>query len=138
MHSENIQESNKNQDSSREIKIPEIKRDRKINLPLYDDIKKVKGIFRNLEYPGTGITFPFRGGWKGPVKQYSFFDGLEYEIPEELADHLNNNCCYKEMKWLSADGTETVNAMPVICPSMPNFKKETGKVTHRFLFQIIG
>lgn len=137
MQSQSIENENISQSKSeKEIKIPEQKRGKYISLPTYEKVKKLWGIFRNLEYPGTGISFPFRIGWKGPVKQFTFFDGLEYEIPESLVDHLNNNCAYREMKWISADGTETVNAMPIISPSMPNFIKETGKVTHRFLFQI--
>lgn len=137
MKTENTINENKLQTtSSQDIKIPELKKGQYVHLPSYEKIKKVKGIFRNLEYPGTGISFPFRKGWKGPVKQFTFFDGLEYEIPETLSDHLNNKCAYKTMKWLAIDGTEIVNAKPIISPSMPNFKKEIGKVTHRFLFQI--
>lgn len=125
-------------DGASEIIMPKIKRDRKIVLPTYQEVKKVKGIFRNLEYPGTGISFPFRDGWKGPIKTFTLFDGLEYEIPETLANHLNNKCAYKTLKWLASDGTETVNARPLTTASMPNFTQQIDKKTHRFMFQITG
>ena len=115
-----------------------LNRSKRITLPSYNDVPKVKGIFRNVEFPGTGITFPFRGGWKGPIKQFTMFDGLEYEIPKELADHLNNNCAYKTMKWVAADGTETVNARPITTPGMPNYTPKINKKIHRFMFQITG
>jgi hypothetical protein len=112
-------------------------------IPTFEETKKVKGTFKNLEMSGAGISFPFRGNWKGPVRQFTFFDGCEYEIPEEVAIHLNGSnawysCTYKSTKWVAADGTETVNAKPVVSPSMPNFKKEIGKKTSRFLFQVTG
>lgn len=121
---------------TQEIKVPEKKRDRRIRLPHYNDVKMVKGIFRNLEFPGTGVSFPFRGGWKGPIQQYTLYDGGEYEIPEDLATHLNENCAYKTLKWVSTDGTETLSAKPVSCPSMPNFKQGIDRKVHRFMFQI--
>ena len=63
---------------------------------------------------------------------------MEYEIPESLAKHLNERCCYKTLRWTSADGTETVNAKPLATASMPNFKQEVDKKRHRFMFQITG
>lgn len=114
-----------------------LKRDKKIQLPAYEDVPKVRGIFKNLEYPGTGITFPFRAGWKGPIKQFTLFDGVEYEIPETLAKHLNERCAYKTLKWVSTDRTETIYGRPVTSSSMPNFKQEIDKKVHRFMFQII-
>lgn len=111
---------------------------KRITFPTFDEVPKVRGIFRNIEYPNTGFSFSFRGGWKGPVKNYTLFDGQEYEIPKEVADHLNNRCAYKNMKWVSSDGMETVNAKPLTTSSMPNFKPEINKKTHRFMFQITG
>jgi hypothetical protein len=122
----------------KDVVIPELKRNKKFIFPEYKDVEKVKGIFKNIEYAGTGISFPFRGNWKGPIKQYTFFDGLEYEIPRELADHLNNRCAYKTLKWISSDGTEIVNAKPLTSVSMPGFKQEVDKKKHRFMFQITG
>lgn len=117
---------------------PKLNRDQKIKLPSYEDTPKVTGIFRNLESSGMGISFPFRKGWKGPIKSFTFFDGCKYTIPEALATHLNERCCYKTLKWVSTDGKETVNAKPVSCASMPNFTQEIDKETHRFMFQITG
>lgn len=112
-------------------------RSKKISLPCYEDVPKVKGIFRNIEYPGTGISFPFRKGWKGPIKNFTFFDGLEYEVPITLAEHLNNNCAYKTLKWVSSDGIEST-AKPVGPATMPNYAQKVGKVKNRFMFQITG
>jgi len=109
----------------------------KIEIPQYKDVPKVKGIFKNIEVPGSGISFPYRGNWKGPVKQFTFFDGLEYEIPRELADHLNNNCAYIQMKWVAPDGSETT-AKPIESPAMPEHRKEIHKKISRFMFQITG
>lgn len=117
----------------KEINIPKINREKRIELPTYDKVKKVRGIFRNLEYPGTGISIPFRAGWKGPVRQFDLFDGLEYVIPETLAKHLNENCAYKTYKWVAQDGSEVTAK-----PTMPGYTKEVDKKTHRFLFQVSG
>ena len=121
-----------------DINLKTRRRGEKIVLPSYEDTPKVVGIFRNLEYPGSGISFPFRAGWKGPVKQFTFFDGLKYEIPETLAKHLNERCAYKTLKWVSADRTEIMSAKPVLSASMPDFKQEIDKKVHRFMFQITG
>lgn len=121
-----------------EIIVPEKKRDKRINLPTYDEINKVRGIFKNLEFPSTGISIPFRAGWKGPIKQFTFFDGCEYVVPETLAKHLNENCAYKTYKWVSTDGKEVMNALPVSTASMPNFRQEIDKKVSRFLFQVLG
>ncbi len=110
---------------------------KKVRLPDFKEVQKVKGIFRNVEYPGTGVAFSFRGGWKGPVKHFSLFDGCEYELPKEVADHLNNGCAYKTMKWLSSEGN-SVNAKPLNTPSMPNYTPQVDKKIHRFMFQITG
>lgn len=123
--------------SAKDITVPQIKRGKKITLPIYADVQKVKGIFRNLEYPGTAIRFPFRDGWRGPIKNFTFFDGSEYEIPKTLAKHLNERCCYKTLKWVAEDGTSTT-AKPLSSASMPGFTQQINKKTHRFMFQITG
>jgi len=97
-------------------------------------VKMIKGIFRNLETPGCGVSFPLRLN-KGPVKQWTFFDNGEYEIPIDVAQHLNRNCAYKSYKWVSDDGSSTVTGKPLINSSMPNFRKVVDKITHRFAFQ---
>lgn len=117
----------------REIKIPQIKREKRIELPTYEKVKKVRGIFKNLEYPGTGISIPFRAGWKGPIRKFDLFDGVEATIPETLAKHLNENCAYKTYKWVSASGDEVTAK-----PTMPGYSKEIAKKVNRFMFQILG
>lgn len=121
-------------EASREINIPKIKRDKRIELPTYEKVKKVRGIFKNLEFPGTGISIPFRAGWKGPVRQFDLFDGVEYVVPETLAKHLNENCAYKTYKWVSLDGKDEMTAKP----TMPGYTKKTDKKVHRFMFQVLG
>ncbi len=90
----------------------------------------VKGIFKNIECPGTMLTFPFRM-YKEPVKKYFLMDGGEYELPIEVVEHLNNNCAYKEHAWklkgrdkmLKMDGTTHDDS------------KEVKQTTSRFMFQ---
>jgi hypothetical protein len=113
----------------------------KIKIPHYNELPMVKGIFKNIEMPGTGISFPFRA-WKGPVKTFTLFDGGEYVIPRVLADHLNDNCHYKVMQWRS--GAEVSTAQPIMIggggfrPVMEDATKEVKSRTHRFLFQILS
>jgi len=112
----------------------------KYKIPAYEDIPMVKGTFKNIESPGVGISFPYRGNWKGLIRQYEFWDGGEYTIPEELANHLNghnswSSCHYKTLRWISQTGEE-VTARPISHQSMPEFTKSEGKKTARFLFQI--
>lgn len=55
--------------------------------------EKVRGIFRFHELPGGTLKFPFRGfGQK--IERYEFTDGEIYEVPLEIARHLNKNCWY--------------------------------------------
>jgi len=122
--------------------LPPVKKTGAYEIPMYKDVKMVKGIFKNIEAPGTGIEFPYRGNWKGPVRNWSFFDGCEYKIPEELARHLNGNndwdsCTYRKLKYVGTDGSETT-AKPIISPSMPGYRKGIGEKKARFLFQITG
>ena len=121
-----------------DITIPVKNAGRRIYLPLYDQVKKVRGIFKCIEMPGTGISFPFRAGWKGPIKHFTMYDGCEYVIPETLAKHLNEKCSYINYKYVAADGTETVNAKPITTPSMPNYRQEIDKRISRFMFQTLG
>lgn len=58
------------------------------------DTEMVKGIFRFPEVQGGMVELIYRGHKGESPKKYTFFDGLEYEIPRGLASHLNNQCCY--------------------------------------------
>lgn len=90
----------------------------------------IKGIFKNIECPGTMLSFPFRM-YKEPVKNYYLMDGGEYELPIEVVEHLNNNCAYKEHAWklkgrdklIKMDGTKNEDS------------KEVKQTTSRFMFQ---
>jgi hypothetical protein len=117
------------------------KRNKKITIPEFKDVPMVRGVFKNVEAPGLGVSFPFRGNWKGPIKKWTFMDGAEVVIPLELAKHLNgelpgHSCCYKKMKWVSDDGKIVSTAQPVSYRTMPGFKKEYDSITNRCMFII--
>jgi len=112
----------------------------KIKIPNFNELPLVRGIFKNLERAGTGIEIPLRL-WKGPVKIFSFFDGVEYIIPRVVADHLNDNCYEKVMQWRS--NGEVTNAAPIsggkgFYSSMQDATKEIKAKRHRFLFQVLS
>lgn len=86
-----------------------------------EDSRMVKGIFRMHEPPGGEVSFPFRA-YKEPIKQYTFKDGQEYEIPLAVAKHLNKNCNYTTNTYiLGPDGK----------PDM----QQAGKVRSRMNFE---
>lgn len=95
--------------------------------------KIVKGIFKYIECPGGIFSFPFRI-YKEPIKTYHLLDGGTYELPIEVVDHLNNNCCYKFTKWVASTGEETLG-VPVNAPGQLKYKKEIGQVIQRVMFQ---
>ena len=96
------------------------------------DRKLVKGIFKNIECPGTMHVFSFRH-YKEPIKTYYLQDGAEYELPIEVVEHLNKNCAYKIPKWQS--GTEVITGKPAMAPGQPGWEKKIEKVISRFQFQ---
>jgi hypothetical protein len=57
-----------------------------------EESRMVKGIFRCHEPRGGCVTFSFKKFKWDPVKSYTMYDGMEYEIPLSVARHLNNNC----------------------------------------------
>lgn len=95
--------------------------------------KMVKGIFKNIECPGTMVSFPFRA-YKEPIKTYHLMDGGEYELPVELVEHLNKNCAYKVPSWESSEGVVTTG-QPANMPGQPAWQKKIAKVISRFSFQ---
>lgn len=114
----------------------------KVKIPTYNELVKVKGKFINVECPGTGFSFTCRF-WKGKPITFGLMDGMEYEIPEVVADHINNNCAYKKMRWISPDGTISTGK-PVMVGGRgfqgigEDFSKEVASKTHRVMFQIKG
>ena len=56
------------------------------------DNQRVRGIFRNYETPGGELKFPWRQYKKDDIVFYTFKDGHQYEIPLNVANHLNNDC----------------------------------------------
>lgn len=61
-----------------------------------EELKMVKGIFRNLENPKSPLSFRLRLESWHIDKLWKFEDGEEIEIPKYVANHLNNNCTYNE------------------------------------------
>lgn len=59
-----------------------------------DANKTVRGIFRCHEPRGGSVTLVWREYKGDPVRRYTLFDGVEYEVPKGLAAHLNKNCGY--------------------------------------------
>lgn len=114
----------------------------RIKIPTYDELPKVKGKFKNIEAPGTGIAFTCRF-WKGPPMTFRFFDGCEYTIPAVLADHLNESCAYKQLRWISPDGVISTGK-PIVQGGSgfqgvgQDFTKEVKNKDYRFMFQITG
>jgi len=56
----------------------------------------VEGIFRNLEIPGSPLTFSFSID-KNPAKKYTLIDGEKVTLPLSVAKHINN-CKYSVNK----------------------------------------
>lgn len=114
----------------------------KVKIPTYEELPKVKGMFRNAEMPGTGVSFTCRF-WKGTPITFHLFDGREYEIAEVVANHLNENCSYKQMKWITPDGVISTGKPITIGGSGfqgigKDFTKEVSNKNYRFMFQITG
>ncbi|MHA1401148.1 MAG: hypothetical protein ACTSQE_12435 [Candidatus Heimdallarchaeaceae archaeon] len=65
-----------------------------------EDSKLVKGIFKNLEAPGSDVEFPYRAYKGDPIRVYTLEDGESYTIPLGVAKHINNQCTYKRHKHL--------------------------------------
>lgn len=64
----------------------------KINEMKREDLRMVKGIFKNLECPGGCVKFYQRKYKEEPVREYFMWDGREYEVPLYVAKYLNTNC----------------------------------------------
>lgn len=93
--------------------------------------KMVKGIFKNLESPGVGVSFSFRV-YKEAIKTYNLIHGGEYELPIEVVEHLNKNCGHKKYRWVSKDG-QISTGKPV--DTQAGWTKKVESVVSRFAFQ---
>jgi len=115
---------------------------KKVKLPLFKDVKKVKGTFKNVESGGMPLTFSYKGHWIGPTERYTLMDGFDYELPEEVVDHINGenqwkSCTYKKDKWITTEGQETTaNPVNISSPSisMPTIARKIGETKNRFMF----
>ena len=87
---------------------PDIKAHPSVRVP--ENRKIVKGIFKNLECPGTMLTFSFRK-YKEPIKTYYLMDGGKYDLPIEVVEHLNTNCGYKQHEWKLQNNKSIANEM---------------------------
>jgi len=68
---------------------------------LLKDLEKeplVRVRFSNKEMPGVDIQFSFQG-----VKRYHLFDGMVYDLPRSVVNHLNNNCKVPIYKMYTAE-----------------------------------
>ena len=108
----------------------------RINIPLYEEVPKVTGYFKNLENPGQQMIIPHRA-WKGPIRYFTLVEDELMSIPITLCDLLNNGACYIEKKWVTPDGGTT--SRPIIAPGggvARGLSKEISKKKPRFQFQI--
>ena len=122
-----------------DVRMPTPRKKGKIKIPTFEEMPKVRGTFRNIEASGMAHMFSARF-WKGAPKRFCLEDDKEYVIPRGVADHLNGNCDYKRLQWVSETG-DVSTARPVSGIgrfSMPNWRKELKTSKHRFMFQING
>lgn len=87
---------------------------KKIEKNKEEDLRMVRGIFKNLECPNGSVRFSQRKYKGEQVREYVMWDGREYEVPLYVAKYLNNNCAYPvHAASLDADGkpSETVGKM---------------------------
>jgi hypothetical protein len=94
-------------DVSKPVFLATRQREGSVKIPLYEDVPKVTGRFKNIEHPGQPICIPFRKGWKGPIRYFSLEENKSLTIPVTLCDTLNNGCAYIEKKWVNPDGSST-------------------------------
>lgn len=51
--------------------------------------KYIRKVFINGRDPGTALQFHYATGTH-PLKTYTLLDGFEYELPQEVVDHLES------------------------------------------------
>ncbi len=68
------------------------------------DHMMVKGTFRFHECKGGVNSFFFRKYKADVIKKYTMIDGNDYEVPQMVADHLNDNCKMPKYRFDTATG----------------------------------
>ena len=76
------------------------------------DQELIRGTFNFHENPGGVLRFPFRQH-KGKIKHYALRDGEEFELPRDVARHLNQNCKYPVYQEMNVDGRMMQAGVPV-------------------------
>lgn len=73
----------------------------------YDrDRELVRGIFRFYEVPDAPMSFMFKKR-SGEIERYDFQDGQVYEIPREVAEHINAQCWYPVHQYMKDESGES-------------------------------
>ena len=86
----------------------------KLDKAYKEESKLVKGVFKNLESPGSEIEFSYKKYPQDPIRKYTLKDGESYEIPLYLARHLNNDCRIKQSSnVVDVMGNRTVKPTPI-------------------------
>jgi len=110
----------------------------RIKIPLYEEVPKVQGYFRNLENPGQSLCIPHRS-WKGPIRYFYLEENRLLTIPVTLSDLLNNGACYTQKKWVTENGQ--IVTRPILAPQggllHKDGSKEICKKIPRYSFQIV-
>lgn len=106
--------------------------------------KMVEGNFKNIEHPGNPHSFlyrEFRG--QSPIF-YCFYENVDYEIPIEVANHLNQ-VGEKQMEWANPSGiidpilNNVKTANPILGGSgfeSPDSIYKVKRIRNRFAFII--
>lgn len=104
------------------------------------DHQMVRGIFRFHEVPGGYNEFFFRKYKEDKVQKYAMFDGQTYEIPQMVADHLNDNCKTPVYNYVRSDqvhvGVPAMGSQGM--SSAPEYEVRETKQIDRMSFQIVG
>lgn len=96
------------------------------------DRQKVKGIFRNYEAPGFGLSFNFRAYKGDPIERYDLHDGQVYELPLSVARHLNNNCWSPKYEYVDGASDKVQAGISAFAGGKT---QRISKKVHRFAFQ---
>lgn len=82
----------------------------KLDAQYKEESKLVKGMFKNIEAPGGNLEFAYRKYPQDPLRIYTFEDNKEYEVPLDVAKHINNNCVEEgSLSYYDSDGNMLAN-----------------------------